>query len=71
MFSEIRPNRGPKIRKLFHMTSKKQTVQGECFMNERLLNSLGHEDRSEWQRRKTLNASERLSEQGLIFPLEG
>ena len=35
------------------MTSRKQTVQGECFMNERQPNSPGHEDRSEWQRRKT------------------
>ena len=35
------------------MTSRKQTVQGECVMNEQQPNSLGHEDRSEWQRRKT------------------
>ena len=42
-----------KIRKLFHMTGRKQTVQGECFMNEQQPNSPGHEDRSEWQRRKT------------------
>ena len=35
------------------MTSRKQTVQGECIMNEQQPNSLGHEDRSEWQRRKT------------------
>ena len=40
MSSEIRPNRGSlKIRKLFHMTSRKQNVQGECIMNSR-----GHED---------------------------
>ena len=35
------------------MTSRKQTVQGECIMNEQQPNSPGHEDRSEWQRRKT------------------
>ena len=35
------------------MTRRKQTVQAECFMNERQPNSLGHEDHSEWQRRKT------------------
>ena len=35
------------------MTSRKQTVQGECFMNERQPNSPEHEDRSGWQRRKT------------------
>ena len=35
------------------MTSRKQTVQGECIMNEQQPNSLGYEDRSEWQRRKT------------------
>ena len=35
------------------MTSRKQTVQGECIMNEQQPNWLGHEDRSEWQRRKT------------------
>ena len=34
------------------MTSRKQTVQGECFMNKRQPNSPEHEDRSEWQRRK-------------------
>ena len=32
---------------------RKQTVQGECFLNERQPNSPEHEDRSEWQRRKT------------------
>ena len=42
-----------KIRKLFHMKRRKQTVQGERFMDERQPNSPGHEDRSEWQRRKT------------------
>ena len=48
MFSEIRPQSWlTKIRKLFHMTSGKQTVQGECFMNEQQPNSPGHEDRSE------------------------
>ena len=36
-----------------NMKRRKQTVQGECFMNERQPNSPGHEDRSEWQRRKT------------------
>ena len=36
-----------KLRKLFHMTRRKQTVQGECIMNEQQPNSLGHEDRSE------------------------
>ena len=35
------------------MTSRKQTVQGECIMNEQQPNSLGHEDRSEWLHRKT------------------
>ena len=35
------------------MTSRKQTVQAECNRNEQQPNSLGHEDRSEWQRRKT------------------
>ena len=45
MSSEIRPNRGSlKIRKLFHMTSRKQNVQGECIMNEQQSNSRGHED---------------------------
>ena len=29
------------------MTSRKQTVQGECIMNEQQPNSLGHEDLSE------------------------
>ena len=36
-----------------NMKRRKQTVQGECFMNERQPNSPGHEDRSEWQRSKT------------------
>ena len=36
-----------------NMKRRKQTVQGECFMNERQPNSPGHKDRSEWQRRKT------------------
>ena len=35
------------------MTSRKQTVQGECIMNEQQPNSLRQKDRSEWQRRKT------------------
>ena len=48
MFSEIRPDRGSQKKdKLFHMTSRKQTVQGERIMNEQQPNSLGHEDRSE------------------------
>ena len=38
---------------VFHMKSRKQTVQGECFMNKRQPNSPEHEDRSGWQRRKT------------------
>ena len=32
---------------------RKQAVQGECFLNERQLNSPEHEDHSWWQRRKT------------------
>ena len=36
-----------------NMKRRKQTVQGECFMNERQPNSPEHEDRSGWQRRKT------------------
>ena len=41
MFSEIRPKSWlTKIRKLFHLTSRKQTVQGECIMNEQQPNSL-------------------------------
>ena len=48
MFSEIRPSRGSqKISELFHMTSRKQTVQAQCIRNEQQPNSLGHEDRSE------------------------
>ena len=35
------------------MTSRKQNAQGECFMNERQPNSPRHEDRLEWQHRKT------------------
>ena len=38
---------------VFHMTSRKQTVQGECFMNERQPNSPEHKNRSGWQRRDT------------------
>ena len=38
---------------VFHMTSRKQTVQGECFMNEQQSNSPEHKDRSGWQRRDT------------------
>ena len=38
---------------VFHMTSRKQTVQGECFMNERQPNSSEHKDCSGWQRRDT------------------
>ena len=39
-----------KTRKFFHMTSRKQTDQGECFMNERQPNSPEHKDRSGWPR---------------------
>ena len=39
--------------KFFDMTSRKQTVQGECFMNERQPNSSEHKDCSGWQRRDT------------------
>ena len=39
-----------KTRKFFHMTSRKQTDQGECFMKERQPNSPEHKDRSGWQR---------------------
>ena len=35
---------------VFHMTSRKQTVQGECFMNERQPNSPERRDRSGWKR---------------------
>ena len=38
---------------IFHMTSRKQTVQGEGFMNERQPNSREHRDRSGWQPRDT------------------
>ena len=38
---------------VFHMTSRKQTVQGECFMNKRQPNSPQHEDHSRWQCRDT------------------
>ena len=38
---------------VFHMTSRKQTVQGECFMNERQPNSPEHKNRSGWQHRDT------------------
>ena len=37
----------------FTWQGRKQTVQGECFLNERQPNSPEHEDRSGWQRRKT------------------
>ena len=55
MFSEIRPNCGSQkyASFFFDMKRRKQTVQGERFMDERQPNSPGHEDRSEWQRRKT------------------
>ena len=36
----------------FTWQGRKQTVQGECFLNERQPNSPEHEDRSGWQRRK-------------------
>ena len=39
--------------KFLHMPSRKQTVQGERFMNERKPNSPEHEDCSGWQHRKT------------------
>ena len=35
------------------MTNRKQTVKGECIMNEQQPNSLQHEDCSEWQHCKT------------------
>ena len=38
---------------VFHMTSRKQTVQGECFMSERQSNLPEHKDRSGWQGRDT------------------
>ena len=38
---------------VFHMTSRKQTVQGECFKNERQPNSPEHKNRSGWQHRDT------------------
>ena len=70
-----------KTRKFFYMTSKKQTVQSECFMNERQPNSPGNmkivqDDSaiklgcSDWCG-LPLNASGRMSEQALIFSLEG
>ena len=37
----------------FTWQGRKQTVQDECFLNERQPNSPEHEDRSEWQRGKT------------------
>ena len=42
-----------KTRKFFHMTSRKQTVQGECFMNEQQPNSPEHDDHFGWQRHRT------------------
>ena len=51
---------------VFHMTSRKQSVQGKFFMNERQPNSPEHEDRLGWCG-LLLNASERISEQALIF----
>ena len=54
MLSELQPNYGSwKHARFFTWQGRKQTVQGECFSNERQLNSLEHEDRSGWQRRKT------------------
>ena len=48
MFGEIRPNRGSQTyASYFHMTSRKQTVQGKCTMNEQQPNSLRNEDHSE------------------------
>ena len=37
----------------FTWQGRKQTVQGECLLNERQPNSPEHEDRAGWQRRKT------------------
>ena len=70
-----------KTHKFFHMTSRKQTVQSECFMNERQPNSPGNmkivqDDSaiklgcSDWCG-LPINASGRMSEQALIFSLEG
>ena len=42
-----------KTHKFFHMTSRKQTIQGGRFMKERQPNSPEHKDRSGWQRRDT------------------
>ena len=54
MLSELQPNYGSwKHARFFTWQGRKQTVQGECFSNERQPNSLEHEDRSGWQRRKT------------------
>ena len=33
----------------FHMTIRKQTAYGMCFMNEQQSNSQEHEDCSKWQ----------------------
>ena len=40
-------DRGSQNTQVFHMTSRKETVQGDCFMDERQPNSPGHEDRME------------------------
>ena len=48
------------------MTSRKQSFQGNFFMNERQPNSPEHEDRLGWCG-LLLNASERISEQALFF----
>ena len=54
MFSELQPNYGSlKHASFFTWQGRKQTVQGECFLNERQPNSPEHEDRSGWQRCKT------------------
>ena len=54
MLSELRPNYGSwKHARFFTWQGRKQTVQGEYFLNERQPNSPEHEDRSGWQRRKT------------------
>ena len=58
------------------MTCRKQTVQGECFMNHRNM-KIARDDSAPLKPRCSdscglpLNASERISEQALIFSLEG
>ena len=57
------------------MTCRKQTVRGECFMNHRNM-KIARDDSAVKPRCSDscglpLNASERISEQALIFSLEG